>query len=167
MEGVENDLRTKMPLALTPISSYPDIEYADDTVIIAKVAEAATIALQALQERASRRGLFLNMEKTKEIAMNSDLKVRFLGGGTVPRVDHIKYLGVFISSDSGLSKEVGNRVGQAEQTFRKLSIIWRDKHLPLELKLRIYDACVKSKLLYALGTTWPHPTHLRRLESEH
>eukprot|EP00969_Alexandrium_andersonii_P030965 1351896-Alexandrium_andersonii.AAC.1 len=140
MEGVEKDLRTKMPLALTPIFSYPDIEYADDTVIIAKVADAATTALQALQERAASRGLFLNMGKTKEVAMNSDLRVRFLSGEVVPRVDHIKYLGVFISSDSGLTKEIGNRVGQAEQAFRKLSIVWRDKCLPLELKFRIYDA---------------------------
>eukprot|EP00969_Alexandrium_andersonii_P073056 3223530-Alexandrium_andersonii.AAC.1 len=64
-----------MPLALTPVFSYPDVEYADDTVIIAKVAEAATMALQALQEKASHRGLFLNMGKTKEVAMNSDLRV--------------------------------------------------------------------------------------------
>eukprot|EP00969_Alexandrium_andersonii_P071058 3138634-Alexandrium_andersonii.AAC.1 len=48
------------------------------------------------------------MSKTKEVAMNSDLRVHFLGGEIVPRVDRIKYLGVFISSDSGLTKEIGN-----------------------------------------------------------
>eukprot|EP00969_Alexandrium_andersonii_P009508 415795-Alexandrium_andersonii.AAC.1 len=66
MEGVERALRARMPLALTPIFAYPDIGCADDTVIIAKVAEAAAIALHELQASAAQSGLHLNLEKTKE-----------------------------------------------------------------------------------------------------
>eukprot|EP00969_Alexandrium_andersonii_P261880 11577089-Alexandrium_andersonii.AAC.1 len=53
MDGVERDLKRAYPLALTPVFSFPDVEYADDTVIISKVAAIATEALQLLQSRAA------------------------------------------------------------------------------------------------------------------
>eukprot|EP00969_Alexandrium_andersonii_P274401 12127629-Alexandrium_andersonii.AAC.1 len=69
MNKVQQELTEQMPLALTPIFSFPDIEYADDTVIIAKVAEAATLALKALQKHARARGLQLNMKKDQGIGL--------------------------------------------------------------------------------------------------
>eukprot|EP00969_Alexandrium_andersonii_P132150 5843780-Alexandrium_andersonii.AAC.1 len=63
--------------------------YADDTVVISKVAWVATRALQLLQGAARDRGLHLNMSKTKEIPMNSSLRISFLGGGLVPKVKSV------------------------------------------------------------------------------
>eukprot|EP00969_Alexandrium_andersonii_P025026 1093677-Alexandrium_andersonii.AAC.1 len=51
MDEVERKLKDKFPLALTPVFSFPDEEYADDTVIISKVASIASEALQLLQKR--------------------------------------------------------------------------------------------------------------------
>eukprot|EP00969_Alexandrium_andersonii_P279830 12369732-Alexandrium_andersonii.AAC.1 len=142
MDGVEADLRRGYPLALTPVFSFPDVEYADDTVIISKVATIATEALQLLQSRAAERGLFLNMGKTKELSLHSDERVFFLGGAEVPRASSVRYLGTVVSGDSGLGPEVGNRVGQASRTFKKLDIVWKDRKLRTKDKFRIYEACV-------------------------
>eukprot|EP00969_Alexandrium_andersonii_P291605 12888756-Alexandrium_andersonii.AAC.1 len=105
MDKVEKDVRRLRPLALTPIFSFPDIEYADDTVIISKVAEVASLALQRLQAEAALRGLFLNHDKTVEIPLHSDQRVFFLDGSPVPIADHTKYLGTIITSSSDLSRE--------------------------------------------------------------
>eukprot|EP00969_Alexandrium_andersonii_P221030 9761790-Alexandrium_andersonii.AAC.1 len=89
MESVEQRLRGSYPLALTPVFSFPDVEYADDTVIISKVARIATEALQILQQEAASRGLFLNLDKTKELSLHSDERVFYLGGQVVPRATSV------------------------------------------------------------------------------
>eukprot|EP00969_Alexandrium_andersonii_P322279 14239475-Alexandrium_andersonii.AAC.1 len=71
MDRVDHSLKHKYPLALTPVFPFPDVEYADDTVIISKVAHIASEALQLLQREAALRGLYLNLDKTKELALNT------------------------------------------------------------------------------------------------
>eukprot|EP00969_Alexandrium_andersonii_P374045 15485322-Alexandrium_andersonii.AAC.1 len=65
-----------------------------------------------------------------------------------------------ITAATDLTPEVRNRVGQAQQTLRKLKIVivWSGRALALSVKLRMCEACVKSKLMYGLGTTWPNAT---------
>eukprot|EP00969_Alexandrium_andersonii_P039678 1738418-Alexandrium_andersonii.AAC.1 len=46
-------------------------------------------------------------------------------------------------------------------------MVWNDPTLSRKLKLRVYDACIKARLLYALGVCWPHSSHLKRLEACH
>eukprot|EP00969_Alexandrium_andersonii_P257729 11395160-Alexandrium_andersonii.AAC.1 len=93
MDEVEMALRASIPLALTPVFSFGDIEYADDTVIVAKTAKVANFILRTLQKKAGERGLELNKEKTAELAINSDEKIFFEDGTEVPRQDQLKYLG--------------------------------------------------------------------------
>eukprot|EP00969_Alexandrium_andersonii_P359966 15454347-Alexandrium_andersonii.AAC.1 len=59
-----------------------------------------------------------------------------------------------------MGPEIGSRIGLSEKIFRKLK-------LSRALERRIYDACIKAKLLYGLGVAWPHPTQLARLEAFH
>eukprot|EP00969_Alexandrium_andersonii_P163066 7208983-Alexandrium_andersonii.AAC.1 len=49
--------------------------------------------------------------------------------------------------------------------MKALGLVWRDKRLSRALQLRIFEACVVSKLLYGLGTAWPHDTLVERLEA--
>eukprot|EP00969_Alexandrium_andersonii_P147585 6525599-Alexandrium_andersonii.AAC.1 len=60
MNNVQGRLVREIPLALTPVFSFPDIAFADDTVIISKVSWVATRALQLLQVETSKKGLHLN-----------------------------------------------------------------------------------------------------------
>eukprot|EP00969_Alexandrium_andersonii_P218851 9665721-Alexandrium_andersonii.AAC.1 len=70
MDEVEASLREAIPLAYTPVFSFHDIEYADDTVIVAKTARVANHIMKELQRRARSRGLELNKEKTHELSIN-------------------------------------------------------------------------------------------------
>eukprot|EP00969_Alexandrium_andersonii_P100218 4420841-Alexandrium_andersonii.AAC.1 len=80
MAEAEASLMEKVPLATTPVFSFADVEYADDTVIVVKTAEIASTLLQSLQTAAGERGLALNLDKTCEISINSDQRVVFLDG---------------------------------------------------------------------------------------
>eukprot|EP00969_Alexandrium_andersonii_P373586 15484376-Alexandrium_andersonii.AAC.1 len=57
----------------------------------------------------------------------------------------------------------------AEVAFKKLRPIWRcrSEAMPLSLKLRVYTACTRAKLIYRLGTGWYTATQLNRLEAYH
>eukprot|EP00969_Alexandrium_andersonii_P200677 8865211-Alexandrium_andersonii.AAC.1 len=70
---------------MTPVFNFCDLEFADDTTLVAKTAESATLTLRALETEAAKVGLKLNKSKCVEMAINSDLPVHFLFGGRVPR----------------------------------------------------------------------------------
>ena len=51
------------PLATKPVFTCLGMEYADDTVLVARTADIATKLLQSTQRRARPYGLSLNKEK--------------------------------------------------------------------------------------------------------
>ena len=58
------------------------------------------------------------------------------------------YLGSTLSFDGWIAGELGRRMGMAKADFDVLRKIWSHSSLPRSAKLRIFDACVVSKLLY-------------------
>eukprot|EP00969_Alexandrium_andersonii_P331834 14665266-Alexandrium_andersonii.AAC.1 len=82
---VESRTKREIPLAVTPIYSFLDVELADDTV--------AQAFLNHLEKVAAAFGLTPNKQKTTELALNSDVRIKFSDGSLVPREAHTKYLG--------------------------------------------------------------------------
>ena len=68
--------------------------------------------------------------------------------GIVKVVDHFKYLGAYSSADGSNAKEINHRIGKASGTFRELDLVWKDRYISLSTKLKFYNACVLSTLLY-------------------
>jgi len=63
------------------------------------------------------------------------------------------YLGSVLSSDGYSSPDINRRIGLASSVMSALIHIWKDQHLSLTTKTRIYQALVISVLLYA-AETW-------------
>ena len=59
------------------------------------------------------------------------------------------------------------RLGEAKQVFQKLQRVWRHARLNTRNKLRIYKACVVSKLLYNLSTIWLTDSQMNQIDSFH
>ncbi|XP_072037001.1 uncharacterized protein [Amphiura filiformis] len=53
------------------------------------------------------------------------------------------------NADGSNTKELNNRIGRATGAFRELDKVWKDRNINLETKLKFYNACVLSTLLYA------------------
>jgi len=78
------------------------------------------------------------------------------------------YLGSNITAPVSLVSELDARIGKAASMFEKnLSRVWANKHLTLQVKIRVYVACEISMLLCGCET-WPiHRNQKKRLNAFH
>jgi len=60
-------------------------------------------------------------------------------------------LGGLITCDGKVSSELSRPIGEASGVFNKLRKMRSHSSIGLARKLKIYDACVVSKLLYRLS----------------
>ena len=88
-------------------------------------------------------------------------------GETVTAKTSMMYLGAMLSADGRFGSELGRRIGNAQADSRVLRKVSGHSTLNLKRKLHIYYACIVSKLLYGLHTTWLNVTERRRLDGFH
>ena len=99
-------------------------------------------------------GLKISLGKTKMMKMKNKSNVKTtVQGEDLEEVEHFKYLGSYVSSDSNIEKEVSTRIGMAAQAFNRLQNVWKSSILTTRTKLKIYRSNVRSVLLYA-SETW-------------
>ena len=64
--------------------------------------------------------------------------------------DHFTYLGSTVSSNLSLNVEIIRRIAKAAAVMAKLSKrVWTNSQLTINNKLKVYQACVLSTLLYS------------------
>ena len=85
----------------------------------------------------------------------------------IEQKDSITYLGSILCSSSLLGPELGRRLGAVRSEFKKLERIWSHSSLSVGRKLRIFEACVLSKLLYCLHAAFLNKRELARLDAFH
>ena len=62
------------------------------------------------------------------------------------------YLGSLLSADGKVMSEISRRLGMARKDFEVLQSIWKHSSLSQQWKIRIFEVCINSKLLYGLVT---------------
>jgi len=141
------------------------LEYADDTVLIAKAAAIATTVLGELEEEASKYGLALNRDKTSRLALHSEEVVRFRDGTAVPRAGRVVYLGAVVDEGGDPGPEIVTRIGKTFVVCRALKPLWKVRSLDKDLALRVLNQCAYSGLTYCLHTMVFHAGWARRIDS--
>ena len=86
--------------------------------------------------------------KTTEMAENSNMEKVFLDGQAIEVVQKFCYLGDMIEAQGGASAGVIARVRSGWSKFRELLPLLTSKALPLLTKGRVYQACVRSVMMY-------------------
>ena len=61
-------------------------------------------------------------------------------------------MGSIIAENGGTIREVNGRIQKASGSFCKLRRVWLSKSLRKDTKIKIFNACVKSVLLYGCET---------------
>ena len=91
------------------------------------------------------------MVKTIKIntVVNQGLK---LNGEDIKRSSYFCYLGSIVTENGGTSREVNVRIQKARGSFSKLRKVWLSKSLQKYINIRIFNACLKSVLLYGCET---------------
>ena len=141
---------------------FTDILYADDTLLISKSARHLSTFLHTLEKVAKQYGLTLNRSKTVHIPMNAFDNITFETGEVVSKELETTYLGAKfgVFPDPGL--ELSNRLQQTLIIWRRLFLFWKYSEVPIRLKIIIYHAIIKTKLLYGLETLVLLPAHKRQ-----
>ena len=90
--------------------------------------------------------------KTKEIRVNTIVNEGLgLNREDIERSSDFLYFAI-VAENGGTSKEVNSRIQKARGSFSKLRKVWLNKSLCKDTKIRIFNACVKSVLLYGCKT---------------
>ena len=158
MKAAVDDNNRGLTLLPRRSSRYPavklaDLDYADDIALFEETDSEMAKTTKAIHICAGKLGLKMSYKKTEIMpigrASASNPIVPLGNEGNIKVVEHFKYLGAYCSADGTNVKELNNRVGKASAAFRELDKVWRDRNISLDTKMKFYNACVLSTLLYA------------------
>jgi len=142
--------------------SLEDMEYADDVCLVSHTYEHMQRKLDDLWKESEKADLEINSSKTEEIRINTIVNQGLrLNGEDIKRSSGFCYLGSIVAENGGTSTDVNARTQKARGSYSKLRRVWLSKSLQKDTKIRIFNACVKSVLLYGCET-WHVTNEIRR-----
>ena len=80
-----------------------------------------------------------NVSNPKSIQVN---------GVDLPTTEEFIYLGSVVRHDGGAGSDIKNRLNKARNAFRMLNNMYSSSQYSTKTKLKIYQSCVMSTLLY-------------------
>ena len=143
-----------------------DVEYADDTLLLARTTTQLQAILHETEKQASLYGMNLNQSKTEVLVdpRRPTHKIRFLNGQEVPTTTQAKYLGNLISWVKPFDTAFKHRAGLAETSYKKLRLVWNSS-MSRKAKLRIFQTVFIPTLIYGLDTLTLQDKHIKRLDA--
>lgn len=129
--------------------------YADDTVLIAENEEDLQRMLHKFNQTAEEYNMQISISKTQAMTISKEpLRCKLsLNNKTIEQVMTFNYLGAITSSSRNLYEEVRLQANKAARLSGGLrDIIWRNKHMSIESKARIYRTTIRPVLTYAAET---------------
>ena len=154
-----------MGVPLENITLYT-LQFADDQVVLAGDKEDLEYMTRKLKETYEKWSLDMNFNKTKYLCIggtHNNLKLD--KDNETEFCQEYKYLGVIFHTSGTDDKGIRSRVMQARKCIACLNgILWR-KDIRKERKMNIYNAWIKSSLLYGSETQRLTENNKRRVEA--
>lgn len=160
-------------------TSFPCIVWADDVAVPVATQDASQLVpllvelLHAIHGFLHARGFTLNfalgktnavvtfkgagagdLRKQYQLVTRPGVQCQFTTetGTWLHFVPAYKHLGTVFTSDHGLDIELATRIGMANSAFTHLARpLLTNRHLPVEIRLRMFHALISSKLFFGLG----------------
>ena len=172
MSTIFSDIREKLssPKQQSPMTdiSFSQILYADDTLIFGDHTQSINKLLKEIEMESSYYGLKLNYNKCVNLTTNRKTStIKYRDGSKVPRSHRAVYLGTLLTDTVDNSAEIHNRMAMAMVTFQKLQLFWDKANTTTAWKLRVYNAIIKTKLLYSLETIQLTKSELSKIDAFH
>ena len=130
--------------------------FADDTALVAHTVEALQRMINSFSQASKDFGLTISLKKTNIMAQDTAIAPTIhIDNYNLEVVSEFTYLGSTMSSNLSLEPELSRRIGKASAVMSRLSKhVWENKKLTLSTKMKVYQACILSTLLYG-SETWP------------
>ncbi|XP_075157756.1 uncharacterized protein LOC142231022 [Haematobia irritans] len=107
-----------------------DLDYADDICLIAHKGTEIQV-------------MRINASNNDTIAVNRK---------PIENVNTFCYLGSIITSEGGSSEDIKNRLNKGRAAFASLEKVWRSTYISRNTKIKIFNASIKSVILYGCET---------------
>lgn len=150
----ETTKKHKRGLQWNLTDTLEDLEYADDVCLFAQSIKNMQEKVNDLVVESRKVGLKINKGKTKLLTINTKTTVNIHIEDThIEKIDEFKYLGSIVSNTGGTTADIQQKINKARKVFAGMRNIWRSKKIGLSTKCKVFNACVKSVLLYG-SETW-------------
>lgn len=107
--------------------------------------------LAKIQTESAYYNLNLNLDKCINLTQNQRTSnIKFKDGTLVPRHSKATYLGTMLTDTNDNHSEISNRIAECAATCNRLKIFWRKAKTTTKWKIQVFDAVIRSKLLYSL-----------------
>ena len=156
MSCVDYEIRSKISRWVhngrVPNLDFDLVYYADDTILFSTDNRALNELLKLTEAISCKYGLRLNKDKCVAIQMNNEGLVHVENLEPLPKKFEATYLGNEINKEANIRHEILNKMQEVRQTWFKLLPYWKATNANVKWQLLIFDAVVRSKLLYGLET---------------
>ena len=139
--------------------------FADDAALTAHTEEALQQLIARFAGACNDFGLTISLKKTNIMGHNVSVTPHITIGEHALEVCDT-YLGSCISSNLSLDSELNVRIGKAATAMARLAKrAWDSSLLAINTKMKVYQACVLSTLLYGSETWTLYSRQERRLNA--
>jgi hypothetical protein len=88
-------------------------------------------------------------KKTETMALNVEMSAAIqIKDEELYQTNNFTYPGSIITSEDGTKEDIHSRLGKARRVAREMNNIWRSTQYSTNTKLKLYQSCVVSTLLY-------------------
>lgn len=124
--------------------------YADDAAVVTRSNEELREEVNRWKEVLEDMGMRMNLEKTEVmvIAREEEEVIIEIEGKRLKQVNDFKYLGVVLDSRGKQEKELNERIGKFSKNVGMLYPLLKERGVPREVKVTIYDTVLRPILLY-------------------
>jgi len=150
-------------------NTFDDLDYADDGALLPSDRTLMTALLQRFDEEAGHLGIHVSWAKTKiqNVGHGGACPAISVGANAVDSVNEFIYLDSKVTADGHSTPEVMRCIALAASAMNQLGRVWRQRNLSLVTKLRLYESCVLSVLLYCAETWTLLKADVNRLQAFH
>ena len=152
----------------TLFSSLEDIDFADDLALLAHSHQHMQEKTSLLSSYGQQIGLKISLKKSEMMTLNIENPSPILiDNDSIKSTEKFLYLGSTVASNGGADKDISRRLNKARNTFRLLNNVWKMKEYSIKTKIKIYQSCVLSTLLYGSECWRMTDSDLSKLSSFH
>ena len=163
MEDVHHELRDTAPAHRLPGINFDEVLYTDDTILLSTTTQGIHQMLWAIEKFSAQYGLALNYKKCELLEHNCNPRPKFRNGRKIPKVHNVTYLGCNLNAEVKAKPKIETRLRACTATWHRLGTLWKHSACTAGHKIRLWNAVIKSKLLYGLESVHMTPAVARRL----
>ena len=152
----------------TLFTSLEDLDFADDLALISHTHHHIQEKTSRLNTFAQQVGLKISQKKTEMMMLNVQTPTPVtVNGEDLPTTEEFTYLGSTVRHDGGADSDIKNRLSKARNSFRMLNNVWKSSQYSNKTKIKLYQSCVLSTLLYGSECWRMTESDLNKLSTFH